>query len=394
MWPVLTTPLLSWRGKLRFAMEYFVPRRRTRSAGKSPDQAQRAGIGIGAEDHAAGLVDESLASFTRRRYGREVFERLVQPLVGGIYTADPEKLSLAATLPRFLEMEHEYRSLIRAAWEMRKSHARMKAEGVDHEVSGVRYGMFVAPLHGMTSLIDAIRRRLTTVQLRLSSPVERLERAPQERWRTIGPAGSPPENDFDAVILATPAPVSARLVGVDAKLLSSELRSIEYAGCAIACLGYRRSKIEHPLDGFGFVVPAVERRRILAASFASVKFTGRAAGDRVLIRVFMGGAMQPELLQRTDDELCRIAREELGELLGATGEPELAIVARWPNAMPQYHVGHLDRASHIEARVSKLAGLQVAGSAYHGVGIPHCIHSGEQAAERASAALHPSAAGR
>ena len=97
--------------------------------------------------------------------------------------------------------------------------------------------------------------------------------------------------------------------------------------------------------------------------------------------------MQPELLQRTDDELCRIAREELGDLLGARGEPELAIVARWPNAMPQYHVGHLDRATHIDARVSKLPGLQVAGSAYHGVGIPHCIHSGEQAAERTLAAL-------
>ena len=200
----------------------------------------------------------------------------MQPLVGGIYTADPEKLSLAATLPRFLEMEHEYRSLIRAAWELRKSHARMKPDVADHEVSGVRYGMFVAPLHGMTSLIDAIRRRLTGVELRLRSPVERLERLPHGRWRTIGPAGSPPGNEFDAVILTTPAAVSARLIGVDAKLLSSELRSIEYAGCAIVCFGFRRSKIEHPLDGFGFVVPAVERRRILAASFASIKFTGRA----------------------------------------------------------------------------------------------------------------------
>jgi oxygen-dependent protoporphyrinogen oxidase len=386
LWPVLTTPLLSWRGKLRFAAEYFV-RRRSRASGKSPHQVQSGGSGVGTEDRPAGLLDESLASFTRRRYGREVFERLVQPLVGGIYTADPEKLSLAATLPRFLEMEHEYRSLIRATWELRKSHDRMKAEAPNHDASGVRYGMFVAPRNGMESLIEAMRRRLTTVEIRLHTPLERLERLPNGRWRTISPASSPPACEFDAVILATSAEVSAKLLGVDAKLLTSDLRSIEYAGCAIVCFGYRRSKIGHPLDGFGFVVPAVERRRILAASFASVKFAGRAPSDRVLIRVFMGGALQPDLLNRTDDELRQIAREELSDLLGAAGQPELAIVARWPHAMPQYHVGHLDRIAHLEARVARLPGLELAGSAYHGVGIPHCIHSGEQAAERTVAAL-------
>jgi oxygen-dependent protoporphyrinogen oxidase len=389
IWPVLTTPLLSWRGKLRLALEYFMPRRRGASpsaASMSSHSADLAARSPRDAATAAPLVDESLASFARRRLGREAFERLVQPLVGGIYTADPEKLSVAATLPRFLELEREYRSLIRAAFQERKTHARMKV-GQAHEPSGVRYGMFVAPRDGMSSLVEAIRRRLTNVDVRLHAPVERLERTAQGRWRVFAAAVSPNASEFQAVIVATPATVTARLLGPEAKLLAGELRAIEYAGSAIVCLGYRRSQINHPLDGFGFVVPAVERRRILAASFASVKFPGRAPDERVLIRVFIGGALQPELIDRDDDDLQRMAREEIGELLGASGEPDLATVARWTGAMPQYHVGHLDRVAHIEARAAKFPGLQLAGSAYHGVGIPHCIHSGQQAAERAWQAL-------
>ncbi|MEX2139652.1 MAG: protoporphyrinogen oxidase [Pirellulales bacterium] len=393
VWPILTTPLLSWRGKLRLAMEYFVPRRHAASsiAGRAPSHDP----GLAAPGHhdaatTAALADESLASFARRRLGREAFERLVQPLVGGIYTADPEKLSVAATLPRFLEMEREYRSLMRAAWQERKSHPRMKSETPAARASGARYDMFVAPRAGMSSLIEAICRRLTNVEVRLHSPAERLERTAQGRWRVIVPSAAatlPGAKEFDAVIVATPAHVTARLLGPDAKLLAGELRAIEYAGSAIVCLGYRRSQVAHPLNGFGFVVPAVERRRILAASFASVKFAGRAPDERVLIRVFIGGALQPEIIDRNNDgELQRVACEELNELLGASGEPEIATVARWKNAMPQYHVGHLDRVAHIEARVAKLPGLQLAGSAYHGVGVPHCIHSGQQAAERALAA--------
>lgn len=385
IWPVLTTPLLSWRGKLRLALEYFIPRRRrvpssaAGAPGHSPDLAAPSSSDA---ELTTPFIDESLASFARRRLGREAFERLVQPLVGGIYTADPEKLSVAATLPRFLEMEREYRSLIRAAFQERKTHARMKASEPHEPASGARYGMFVAPRQGMSSLIEGICRRLTSVEVRLHAPVERLEPTAQGRWRVVAGA-STDANYFDAVIVATPAPVTARLLGPDAKLLSGELREIQYAGIVIVALGYWRAQIAHPLDGFGFVVPAVERRRILAASFASVKFAGRVPDERVLIRVFIGGALQPELLERDDDDLQSLAHEELSELLGINGEPELTTIARWKNAMPQYHVGHLDRVAHIEARAAKLPGLQLAGSAYHGVGIPHCIRSGQQAAERA-----------
>jgi oxygen-dependent protoporphyrinogen oxidase len=370
LWPLVKSPILSWPGKVRLALECFLPRAR-RVAGPI----------------AGAIADESLASFARRRLGRETYQRLVQPLVGGIYTADPEKLSLAATLPRFLEMEAEYRSLIRAAWQERKSHPRMKASAPGQSASGARYGMFVAPRRGMSSLVEAVTSAMPKLDLRLSTSIERLERTAEGRWRVSVGGTRPSGAEFDAVVLATPAHVTAELLaGIDSTL-AAELRGIEHASTAVVCLGYRRSQIEHPLNGFGCVVPAIESRQILAASFASVKFPGRAAGDRVLIRVFIGGALQPELLARDDNELTRLASRELGELIGARGEPELTLITRWSGAMPQYHVGHLDRVARIEAAASNLPGLHLAGSAYRGVGIPHCIHSGQQAAERVVEAL-------
>jgi oxygen-dependent protoporphyrinogen oxidase len=147
-------------------------------------------------------------------------------------------------------------------------------------------------------------------------------------------------------------------------------------------VGYRREQIAHPLDGFGLVVPQIEGREILAASFSSVKFHGRAPQGRVLMRVFFGGAGRPDQVDLPDAELRRIALAELAQLLGARGEPELFRVCRWPASMPQYHVGHLARVARIESLVAQLPGLELAGNAYRGVGIPHCIHSGESAAER------------
>lgn len=362
LWPVLTTPLLSWRGKLRLACEYFVRRRHKTSAATV----------LAASD------DETLASFARRRLGREAFENLVQPLVGGIYTADPEQLSVAATLPRFLEMEREYGSLMRAAWQQAKERPRMKQR--TKEESGARYGMFVAPRHGLTSLIEAIAARLPAAGIQLSVPVKQLARQTEGGWRLIFDL---PKGDahVDAVVLATPAPVAARLLEPIDRVLAGEIAGIPHAGATIACVAYDRSQIGHALDGFGFVVPAIENRRILAASFSSVKFAGRAPEGKVLIRVFVGGALQPQLGDFPDHELRRIVTEELAELLAVRGEPELFTVTRWSGAMPQYHIGHLERVARIETRLAQLPGLQLAGNAYHGVGIPHCIHSGERAAE-------------
>jgi protoporphyrinogen/coproporphyrinogen III oxidase len=189
--------------------------------------------------------------------------------------------------------------------------------------------------------------------------------------------------EFDAVILATPAPATARLLSTVDSSLASELATIEHAGSAIVVLVYDKSQIAHPLDTFGFVVPAIENRRILSASFSSMKFPGRAPDGKVLIRVFLGGALQPEMVQKPDDELVQIASEELADLLGIGGQPSLTKIFRWHEAMPQYHLGHLDRLKRIKGRIAELPGIALAGNAFTGVGIPQCIRSGEQAAESA-----------
>jgi protoporphyrinogen/coproporphyrinogen III oxidase len=358
LWPLLKSPALSIAGKLRLLVEPFI----SRSQGEGGD--------------------ESVASFARRRLGREVFERLVQPLVAGIYTADPEQLSMAATMPQFLEFERTTGSLLRATLG-----SSVSAGGQSENASGARYGLFVAPQRGMTSLVSAIASRLPRTKVHLNAPVSGLGFV-DDRWHVESKAASDVSHaDFDAVVIALPAHAAARVVERCDAELAGELAAIEYAGCAVVSLGFERRQIGHALDGFGFVVPQSERRRIIAGSFASLKFAGRAAADQVLIRVFIGGAIQPELLDLPDSELTRIAREELAELLQATGEPLVADVSRWPRSMPQYHIGHLARVDRIERLAAKHARFALAGNAYRGVGIPQCIASGQAAAERIAAAF-------
>ncbi|HZN32378.1 MAG TPA: protoporphyrinogen oxidase [Pirellulaceae bacterium] len=370
IWPILTTPLLSPLGKLRLAAEYLTPRR-------------------------ADTSDESLESFVCRRFGREAFERLIQPLIGGIYTADPAQLSMAATLPQFVAMERKHGSLIRgmrAGVGSRESGvgSRELASGgrqpAEDAASGARYGLFVAPRLGMQQLVEAIAAKLPTGCVRLSCLVVRIEphrvadgpRSPC--WRvSLGGGGA---EEFDDLILAAPGAASARLLaGVDDEL-SALIGRIPHAGCSIAVLGIRKEQASHPLDGFGFVVPAIENRRIIAGSLASVKFAGRAPDGKVLLRVFVGGALQPELGQLPEEEIRRLVLEELRELIGLSGEPEFFEVIRWQGMMPQYHVGHLDLVSQIEARSAAIPHFALAGNAYRGVGIPLCIRSGEAAAAR------------
>ena len=359
MLPMLTTPVLSVRGKLRMAWELFVP----------PGTA----------------ADESMASFVIRRLGREAYDRLIQPLVGGIYTADPERLSLKATMPRFLDMERTHGSLIRATM-LRKSLQPQPPNGADGKAgSGARYSLFVGLEGGMTSLVEALVKRLPPDAIRRRTRVQRLERSPGGRWIVACAEG--PSLDADAVILATPVQVAGRLLeGVEPEL-AGRLAAIRSTSSVVVSLGYRRDQVAHPLDGFGFVVPFVERRAILSGSFSSVKFPGRSPAGTVLFRVFMGGAARPDVLDLPDDELHDLAARELADLLGITGEPCVRHLDRWPQVMPQYEVGHVERVAEIEAMAARVQGLELAGNAYHGVGVPYCIHGGEQAAERVVAAL-------
>jgi oxygen-dependent protoporphyrinogen oxidase len=348
VWPIVTTRVLSWRGKLRLLAEPIMPRRDSARAG-----------------------DESVGSFARRRLGCEAYERLVQPLLGGIHTSDADKLSLAATFPEYMAQE--------------QFHGRIQRRGGTRAESGARYGLFVAPLNGVGSLVQALADRLPPGTIRLNSPVIGLQPDETNSWRiTLGKGAA---ESFEAVIVALPAPAAARLLAtVDAEL-SADLAAIEYAGCVVVCLAYRRDQFGCPPEGFGFVVPRIENRQILAASFASEKFPGRAPPNKVLIRVFIGGAIAPQLAELPVDELQSIAHRELAQLMQISGQPQWSDVARWPASMPQYHVGHLQRVTQIEGRASAHPGLALAGNAYHGVGIPQCIHSGETAAIRIAAKM-------
>ncbi len=350
LWPIATTPLLSPLGKLRLGLEYFVPPR-------PPSH------------------DESLASFVRRRFGREVLERIVQPMVGGIYTSDPEKLSLAATLPRFIDMERQAGSLIRAA-------RRRRREGglADRSASGARYGMFATLAGGMSELVDALAARIrATDEVRTGQAVASVTPAAGGH-RVV--AADNEELIADGVILATPAHRAADLIDAWAQELAEGLREIEYASSAVVVTGHSRDEIDHPLNAAGLVIPFAEQRRILAVSFLSRKFPGRAPEGHVVLRTFVGGALQSELLAHSDEALTAMALAELRDLLGVRGRPLFTHVARYHRAMPQYHVGHLQRVEAIERLAAQHPRLALAGNALRGVGLPDCIHSGEDAAER------------
>jgi oxygen-dependent protoporphyrinogen oxidase len=393
IWPILISPLLSPFGKLRLLAEPFIPARREAGGQGSGFSAGNADE-LNPEPRTLNSDDESVASFARRRLGREAFERLVQPLVAGIYTADPEQLSMAATMPQFWACEQKKGSLraLRTDRFSDPSNADDRTHPHINDATGARYALFAAPKGGMASLIQTIANWLPRDSVHLNTPIASVYYA-STGWNLNLKSSTPhsprpaPDSRFDALILALPAHAAARLLASCDPALAAELAAVRYAGCAVVSLGFERQQIAHPLDAFGFVVPQVERRRIIAASFASLKFPGRAPEGSVLVRVFIGGALQPELAELPDADLRRIALEELRDLLHIAGEPLLADIARWPNSMPQYHVGHLDRIRRIEQLAARHDTLALAGNAYHGVGIPKCIASGNQAAEKIFASL-------
>ena len=370
-WSILKTPILSWRGKLRCLLEPLVPRRTEEG-------------------------DESLASFTRRRLGQEMLDRIVQPMVGGIYTADPEKLSLLATLPRFLEMERRHGSLFEA----------MHADdglvgGAEKGASGARYGLFASLRRGMSQLLDSLEDRVRAVA-RVHCRA-RVNEVALNHWRCKATASGTPgrggeiawtdasgderRTSFSAIILATPAHQMSRVLQASLPEAAAELARIEYASSAIVITGHDTQQIDHPLNAFGLVIPAIEKRKILSVSFLNRKFPDRAPPDKVILRTFMGGALQPEMMDLNDGHLIETALSELRSIFGVRSEPEFAVVARYPRAMPQYHVGHLDRVAKIADLLTPTPWIALAGNTLGGVGLPDSILSGEKAAERIWASI-------
>jgi protoporphyrinogen/coproporphyrinogen III oxidase len=358
--PMLSTRIVGARAKARMAAELFVRR------------------GNGG--------DESVASFVRRRFGSEVLERLVQPLVGGIYTGDPERLSLLATFPRFAAMERDRRSLLVSMLLQRNK--------ADRQASGARYGLFTSPRGGMGQLVASLESRVREhATVELGTRVDGLEPLEGGRWRVTsspsprrgeGPGGG---DIFDACILAAPAWAAMPLLAPFAPAIADALGRIPHASTAVVVTAHRLEDVAHRLDAFGLVVPHVERRNVLAVSFASRKLLGRAPEGCVLLRTFVGGALQPELYAESDERILALVKQELAAILGIRGRTELEMVLRHGRAMPQYEVGHLDLVAGIDTALARHPTLALSGNAYRGVGIPDVVHSGEQAAERVADAL-------
>ena len=360
MWPFITSEIFSWSGKARMAMDLLLPRGTTN-----------------------GHADESLAQFVRRRFGTEALERMAQPMIGGIYTADPEQLSLRATMPRFLEMEDQQRSVILAMWKR----ARMQNKIEAGSTSGARYSLFLSLDDGMQMLSNALAIKLAKTTTHLNTDVESLSYTQNSgQWRVQTNGGF--SLNCDALCLAVPAHSAAQLLSESDAKLAEELAGIEYASTATVNLAYKQEDVGHALNGFGFVVPFVEKRTIIACTFSSIKFSGRAPERRVLLRAFVGGALQPELFDLDEAEMTNRVRTDLRQLLGIENPPIFTEVTKWPKSMPQYHIGHLARVERIKQHVSSLPGLTLAGNAYGGPGIPDCIRSGETAADELIKKLH------
>jgi oxygen-dependent protoporphyrinogen oxidase len=358
IWPIVTSRILSWPGKLRLAAEYFIPARNS-------------------------STDESLATFVTRRLGREALDRLVQPLAGGIYMGDPEALSIQSAFPQFVEMERKHGGLIKAARANKPSMSDTLRAG--HAPSS----MFVALRRGMSQLIAAIADSLTACRKHVQQRVDRISLG-EDGWQidlTDLVSGNRRTLHSHGVVLALPAHRTADLLDPINVELSRLLSAIPYAGCIAVNLVFNRQDIPHPLDSFGFVSPHVEGRSVLACTYSSVKYADRAPQGKTLLRAFLGGACYPEVQEWSDEQVLQAVKEELRELLGIRESPLFVRIARWPRTMPQYVIGHAPRLARIEELVGHMPGLELAGNAYRGVGIPHCIHSGQQAAERIVAAI-------
>jgi len=340
--PLAVSPLFSWPGKLRMAAEVLLPRRRKPG-------------------------DESVADFFRRRLGTEALERMVEPLLGAIHAADVDYLSLEATLPRLRALERRHGSLIWGLW---REARRAGGQG--------------APFHalrgGLGELVQAIVGRLPVEAAWTRARVESLT-----RWGTayrVGLAGGEAVR-ARAVILALPLPRAAGLLKAMDGLLAHMVGSVRFAPAATVFLGYRREQIRHPLDGYGVVIPRTEGRRSLAWNFASTKFPGRAPEGHVLLRAFLGGVRDRDVLDQGDASLIAAARVEMDPLLGVQGPPVLQRVFRWPAATPQLEVGHLERMGWIEERLAHHPGLHVAAAGLRVTGVPDCIEEGRRAANAA-----------
>ena len=335
------SPLFSFSTKLRIIREWFQP----------PTVSD---------------ADESVAALVERHYGFEMVECVADPLLAGVYGGEASQLSLRAVLPRFRELECKYGSLGRA---MLKTYHKQPTEK--------QQPIFTSLKNGMQQISDAIVARLPVTSVRLNDEVTTL-RYKDKIWSVATKRG---EQSFDAVIVAVQAPMAGKLLQATSFELASELSSISYSSSVIVALAFDE-KVRAALPrGFGLLVPRREGKRILAITFVHNKFSHRAPENRALLRCFLGGSRDGAAIDLSEEELVRLVRQELRQILGLSADHLFTRVYKWKNAMPQYNVGHLDRLERIEGLRRNLPGLALCGNAYRGIGVPDCVRSGKEAAE-------------
>ncbi len=345
--PFALSTLISPWGKLRMGLDLLIPPRRDPS-------------------------DESVAAFVRRRLGAEALDKIAEPLMGGIHVSDPERQSLQASFPRFIDLERKHGSLIRGMVTARRQQPKPTVKPLP---------TFMTLHGGVAELVETLTQKMEGVQFITGRRAVALEPDTTHPYRLRLDDGATLE--ADAVVLATPAYVTADLLaGLDAPT-ADRLRKIRYVSTATVSFGYDAATFGHPLDGFGFVIPSKEDRRISACTWSSTKYENRAPEGRVLLRCFVGGATHEQHALVDDATMIRAARDELHALMGVRAAPVITRLFRWQRANPQYDVGHLDRLAEMEGRLAaNHPGLYLTGSAYRGVGIPDCIHHAELTANK------------
>lgn len=336
--PVFASPLFSWQTKLRILGEWSYRARQSDS-------------------------DFTAAEFIQRHYGREMVDRLADPLLAGVYGGCADELSAKSVLPRFVQMEASHGSLSKGML------ARLK----DRRASEAP--LFTSLRKGMQQLVDAIEKQLPATSLRLGSDVHAV-RSESQKWLVLSNGRT---EEFDGVVVSTPAGVAARLLGEQTAELARELNAIPYSSSAIVVLAYDQRVRANLPPGFGFLAPQTENRRLIAATFVHNKFPGRTPENRALIRCFLGGTRDPGVLDVSNEALEGIATSDLGQILSINSAPVFSRVYKWKNAMAQYNVGHSARIARIRALVEQLHCLALAGNAYTGIGVPDCVRSGQEA---------------
>jgi len=353
----LKSSLISWPGKLRLALEptpFIAP--------------------------APAGVDETLADFGRRRLGKEALDKLIAPMVSGIFAGDPETMSLISCFPRIAELEREYGGLIKAMIMLAKKKKKDVAEGKVVSSAAGPGGVLTSFREGIQYLSDALQTSLGGI-VRPGCAVSRIEQGADGLYRLQCSDGS--EQVADLVIAASPAfAVADMLDGLDREI-SGVLRQIPYASMTVICFGYERERIAHPLDGFGYLIPKKEGRSTLGTLWDSSMFENRAPQGKVLLRSMMGGACFPEYVTLSDDEVRSRVMADLKATMGIDAAPSFVRIFRHPQAIPQYTVGHGRRLEALDGLLKKHPGLILTGNSYRGIGLNDCVAAAQRASDEA-----------